>query len=223
MQPELISFKLCPFVQRSVIVLLEKGVEFDITYIDLEKPPEWFLAISPMGKVPALRIGNTALFESAVIMEYLDEVNPPSLHPADPLRKAQHRAWVEYASELLFSQYRMSIASTEADFEAERQRLRDGLERLEQQVEGPFFGGSGFRLVDAAYAPLFMRQELLDQWHPSGVLDGLKRLGEWRDALRERPSVTDSVVSDLPELLREYVTRGDGYAASLYRAGTGGG
>ena len=72
-RPELISFKLCPFVQRSVIVLLEKEAPFDITYIDLSNPPDWFKAISPMGKVPVLKVDDTVLFESAVIMEYLDE------------------------------------------------------------------------------------------------------------------------------------------------------
>ena len=45
MKPELISFKICPFVQRSVIVLQEKGVDYDITYINLKEPPEWFKAI----------------------------------------------------------------------------------------------------------------------------------------------------------------------------------
>src|SRR5512145_1650093 len=109
-KPRLVSFKLCPFVQRSVIVLQEKRVDYEITYIDLKNPPDWFKAISPFGKVPLLQVGDTVLFESAVIMEYLDEVNPPSLHPADPLRKAHNRAWVEFSSSLFFCQYNMVMA-----------------------------------------------------------------------------------------------------------------
>jgi len=70
--PELISFELCPFVQRSVITLLQKGVDFKINYIDIHDPPEWFQQISPLGKVPVMRVDNTVLFESAVINEYLD-------------------------------------------------------------------------------------------------------------------------------------------------------
>src|SRR5512143_528618 len=60
-KPHLVSFKLCPFVQRSVIMLKEKHVDFDITYIDLDNPPDWFKAISPFGKVPLLclvRVGS---------------------------------------------------------------------------------------------------------------------------------------------------------------------
>lgn len=63
---ELVSFELCPFVQRSVITLNEKGVPFDIRYISLKDKPDWFLDISPLGKVPVLIVDEgTVLFESA--------------------------------------------------------------------------------------------------------------------------------------------------------------
>ncbi|MFT6819084.1 MAG: glutathione S-transferase [Myxococcota bacterium] len=54
-----------------------------------------------MGKVPVLRQGNTILFESGVIAEYLDEVYGPQLHPVDALEKASHRAWMSYISALV--------------------------------------------------------------------------------------------------------------------------
>ncbi|MDH4275939.1 MAG: glutathione S-transferase family protein, partial [Gammaproteobacteria bacterium] len=111
MQPELISFDLCPFVQRSVITMLEKNVAYKITYIDLANPPDWFLKISPFGKVPALRVGDKTLFESAVINEYLDDITPPSMHPQDPLQRALNRAWIEFGSELIGTQYMLSIAA----------------------------------------------------------------------------------------------------------------
>lgn len=216
MKPELVSFKLCPFVQRSLIVLLEKDAEFDITYIDLANPPDWFSSVSPMGKVPVLRVGDTVLFESAVIMEYLDEVNPPSLQPADPLAKAQNRAWVEFCSELLFGQYRMSMAADQTAYEKEWAALRRELERLDEQVQGPYFNGPEFRLVDAAFAPLFMRIELLEQWHPTGLLDGLAGLGMWSDMLLSRQSVRQSVPEQFDELLRRYIGRQEGFGPSRY-------
>ena len=58
---ELISFKICPFVQRSAITLLKKGVDFKITYVDLQNKPDWFLAISPLGKVPVVKYGEDVL------------------------------------------------------------------------------------------------------------------------------------------------------------------
>src|ERR1044072_8051170 len=98
---KLISHKLCPYVQRAVIALTEKGVPFERIDIDLANKPEWFLAISPLGQTPVLQVGDTAIFESAVILEYLEETQPKPLHPADPLRRAEHRSLIEFGSVIL--------------------------------------------------------------------------------------------------------------------------
>src|SRR6476660_794419 len=95
---KLISHKLCPYVQRAVIALNEKGVAFERIDIDLANKPAWFLAISPLGQTPVLQVGDVPIFESAVILEYLDETQPRQLHSADPLRRAEHRAWIEFGS-----------------------------------------------------------------------------------------------------------------------------
>lgn len=216
MKPQLISFKLCPFVQRSVIVLLEKGVDFDITYIDLRSPPDWFEPISPLGKVPVLRIGDTSLFESAVIMEYLDEVNPPTLHPGDPLRKALNRAWVEYGSDLVMTQFGMAMAPDQESFESKRTELRKKLGRLESHVTGPFFNGDRLNLIDVAYAPFFMRLRLLESWLPFALTDDLPKVNAWAEQLLARESVRDSVVAELPELYRGHITSCDGYCGQLF-------
>ena len=60
---KLISHKLCPYVQRAVIALTEKGVPFERIDIDLANKPDWFLAISPLGKTPVLQVGDKAIFE----------------------------------------------------------------------------------------------------------------------------------------------------------------
>ena len=82
---KLISHKLCPYVQRAVIALTEKGVAFERIDIDLANKPDWFLKISPLGKTPVLVVGDHAIFESAVILEYLEETQASPLHPADAL------------------------------------------------------------------------------------------------------------------------------------------
>ena len=88
---KLISHKLCPYVQRAVIALSEKAVAFERIDIDLANKPDWFLKISPLGKTPVLLVGDTAIFESVVILEYLEETQAKPLHPADPLERAEHR------------------------------------------------------------------------------------------------------------------------------------
>jgi glutathione S-transferase len=216
-KPELVSFKLCPFVQRSVIVMKEKGVDYDITYINLKEPPVWFKEISPLGKVPLLKVGNTVLFESAVIMEYLDEVNPPSLHPADPLQKAQNRAWNEFASTLLEGQFKMVIgAKDEEACNGAEQDLKNRLALLEPMVQGSYFNGEIFAITDAAYAPFFMRLQLLEQWYPMGLLDGLPKVKAWSDNLLQRATVQDSVVEGFADLYRGFIGSNDGFGAKRF-------
>ena len=198
---ELISFKLCPFVQRSVITLLEKGIPFNITYIELDNKPDWFLKISPLGKVPVLRINDSnILFESAVINEYLDEITPPSLHPKEPFKKAQNRAWIEFGSSLLMTSYRLKTAQDEETFEKERSLLANQLKQLEGQIQdGDFFNGDKFSLVDTAFAPVFRWIDLLDRNFKTGLLDHAPALKKWSHNLLQRPSVKDSVVEDFEE------------------------
>lgn len=209
---ELVSFKVCPFVQRSAIALNLKGVEYSLTHINLKEPPDWFKDISPLGKVPVLLVDGRPLFESAVILEYLDEIYPPQLHPADPFEKAQHRAWIEFCSELIMRQFRMLTAKDEAAFNEAREALQQGLQRLENTVEtgGPFFSGKEMKLVDTVYAPLFMRLALIRK---NFKLDlGLSpRLQAWSDTLLELDAVKTSVVEDFEAVFTSFLTMQEGH------------
>ncbi|MGC1305832.1 MAG: glutathione S-transferase family protein [Phormidesmis sp.] len=131
---ELVSHQLCPFVQRAVILLQEKEIPYQLTYIDLANKPDWFRQISPLGKVPLLKVGPEVLFESAVICEYIDEITLGSLHPPDPLEKAKHRAWIEFASSTLMVMYDLINSATEASFEQKRHELIDKLVWVEKYL-----------------------------------------------------------------------------------------
>ena len=79
-----------------MIVLRTKEVDFDVTYINLREKPDWFLKISPHGKVPVLNVDDDVLFESNAIAEFLEEVVAPHLHPKDPIKRARNRAWTDF-------------------------------------------------------------------------------------------------------------------------------
>jgi glutathione S-transferase len=199
---ELVSFKTCPYVQRAIIVLREKRVPVDVTYIDRKNPPDWFRRISPLGKVPLLKVDDAVLFESAVIAEYLDEVYPPRLHPADALRRAHNRAWIEFCSTLISEQIRMLEASDRSALDAGARRLNALFDRLEAELgPGPFFNGPSLALIDCAFAPLLMRTTIMEPYLKLGVFSERPRLRNWRDALLERDSVRQSVVPDFAKLL----------------------
>ena len=154
----LVSHNLCPYVQRAVIALSEKSVPFERIVVDLANKPDWFEAVSPLGKVPLLRVGEVVIFESAVILEYLEETQPKPLHPADPVRRAEHRAWMEFGSSILNDIWGLYVAPDAAGFIAKAATLKEKFSRLEARLgDGPWFSGPRFSLVDAAFGPIFSR------------------------------------------------------------------
>ncbi len=92
MSLELIRHPLCPFVHRAAAMLHEKGADYHVTHIDLTEKPTWFLATSPRGKVPGLVVDGVPLFESAAIVEFLDETQPPSALPERGVLLARARS-----------------------------------------------------------------------------------------------------------------------------------
>ncbi len=217
MDLELISFELCPYVQRAVITLLYKQASFTLTHIDLADPPKWFLDISPFGKVPVLRVnGKTIIFESAVINEYIDEVFPDRLHPADPLQRALNRSWIEFGSACLIDTFRMINAKTADKFADVHADLLEKLQQIEEILgAGPYFNGNRFSLVDAAYAPLFARLELLGELVEVYVKTDLPKAASWSETLLVAPAVQRSQVVHFSELYYKMIRNRGGHLASL--------
>jgi glutathione S-transferase len=212
----LISHKLCPYVQRAVIALTEKGVAFERIDIDLANKPDWFLAISPLGKTPVLQVGDTAIFESAVILEYLEETQPKPLHPADPLRRAEHRAWIEFGSAVLNDIAGFYAAPDEATFKARTSQLEQRFARLEARLAAsPWFDRERFSLVDAVFGPVFRYFDVFDEIADFGILRGKPKLARWREALAARPSVRSAVRADYPALLRDFLDRRNSWLSGL--------
>ncbi len=218
----LISDELCPFVQRSVITLLEKKVEFDVEYIDLANKPAWFLELAPLGKVPTLEVtaddGETfVLFESVVINEYLDEATEGSMLPQQPLPKARARAWIQFANELLSDIFQVMMAKDEAALAPAKAKLDTKLDRLERELgEGPFFLGPDMSLVDTTFASALQRLAWCNDLYPElASFTSRPKLRRWWLALAERDSVVDSLVPDARARFDAYVGRDRGGYRSL--------
>jgi glutathione S-transferase len=208
----LVSHHLCPYVQRAAIALLEKDVPFERVTIDLSAKPDWFKAISPLGKVPLLQIArpgqaDAVLFESSVICEYIEETAPgPRLHPQDPLERAQHRAWIELGSSILADVWGLETAQDEPSLLNKRDAIAAKFRRMEAALgSGPYFGGGQFTLVDAAFAPIFRYFDLFDRLVDLRILDGAPKVRSWRAALAKRPSVQAAVPADYADRLYAFL------------------
>jgi glutathione S-transferase len=214
MQLKLISHRLCPYVQRAVIALTEKDVRFERVDIDLGDKPEWFKAISPLGKTPVLLVGETAIFESAVILEYLEDTQSPALHPADALARADHRAWIEFGSAILNDIAGLYSARDEAAFAAKVTALRGKFARIEARLRSPWFDAR-FSLVDAVFGPVFRYFDAFDRIGDFGMLTDLPKVAAWRTALAARPSVAGAVSLDYPVMLRNFLRARNSHLSRL--------
>lgn len=219
MQPQnlhLIAHELCPYVQRSVITLEEKKIPYTRTNIDLAKKPAWFKRKSPMGKVPILLDENRALFESAVICEYLDEITLGSLHPADSFEKAYHRAWIEFGSGMLNSIAGLYNAKNITSFQNIHTEIQEKFSLVENEINGTsFFTGEEFHLIDAAYGPIFRYFDVFDSVIDLNIFEKLPKCQTWGKALMQRKSVQQAVSKDYPMLLKHFLINRDSYISQF--------
>ena len=191
-----------------MIVLRAKEVEFEVTYINLREKPDWFLEISPHGKVPVLSVDGRPLFESNAIAEFLDEMVPPRLHPDDPFKRARNRAWTDFVPDFAADFGGVYYARDESQLATRMEVARGRLAKLEEALakerdnDGPYFNGAELCLVDAAYAPFFQRYAFVEIRLGCGLLKEFPLVQAWSDALLANERVVGSVADSFE---REFI------------------
>lgn len=197
---ELFSFEACPYAQRSRMVLIEKGVDFELIEVDIHNRPAWFKDVSPYGKVPVLRNDGRVVYESAIINEYLDEVFPtPPLMPADPYGRAQARIWMDYCeTRFLPAAFRvMAEREQPAKHAANLAKLTEVLRFMEHEGmrklgAGPCWLGAQPSLVDFQFLPFFERFAVYEELAGVKWPDDCTRLRDWYALMGERRSFRET-------------------------------
>lgn len=195
---KLYDFPMSPRARKVRIVLAEKGLQYEKVMVDItkgeQKKPE-FLAVNPYGKVPALQDDGLAIYESTIIMEYLNDKYPtPPLLPIDPGQRARARVLMHYAD----NPYDSALASLvgevffkpkgqadQAVIDKAKQDLSACFERLERELGNNDYLVGEFTLADvgyAAWAPLFGPLQVEVPSHCS-------RVNAWLNRLKDHPSV----------------------------------
>jgi len=213
----LISHALCPYVQRAVIALEEQGIKYKRIDIDLANKPAWFKKVSPLGKVPVLVVDDdTVIFESAVISEYINEVNQGHLLASEPLAKAKQRAWIEFASTTLNNIGQLYNAPDAATFADTVSLLKQKWQTLEANLNhDSYFSGEDFSLVDAAFAPLFRYLPVLEKLTDQSFLQHFPKINKWANTLSERACVKKAVSSQYHTQLLAFIAKRDSYLGKL--------
>jgi len=194
---EIFSAAVCPFAQRSRMMLLQKQVNFKVIEIDLNQKPDNFLTISPYGKVPVIKHGENRVWESAIINEYLEEVfpNPPML-PVEPGLRALARIWIDFANAKFTPAFYKLLLSQDAEAQQDwREEMIRHLHFIEKEAleklsdDGPFWFGHTLSLVDISYYPWFERWPALEHYRHLPIPEDCNRLHRWKQAMDQQPCV----------------------------------
>lgn len=203
---ELYSYEACPFAQRTRMVLLEKGIEFSLTEIDINNKPEGWEKISPYGKVPLLRHDGGTIYESAIINQYLDEVFPETpMMPASALPRALARIWMDYCdNRYLPACFKLAFGRNDPEkMAANLEAVEEGLLFIEHEGfrkiagiagksgsdDGPYWFGTTPGLVDFHYMPFFERFACYEELFGASIPAECTRLNAWLAAMQDLDSV----------------------------------
>jgi glutathione S-transferase len=183
---------------------LEKGLQWETTWLDLpsgeHKKPE-YLAINPVGKVPALIDDSVIVHDSTIINEYLEDKFPQNpLLPRDPVMRARARAFEDYADAYLmpslfniFSQMRKPEAERDPAKIAEGEReARDHFAYLERELKGRQFFASTFSLGDISFIPPLANLERAG----FSIPDDFPNLKAWWTRMKARSTFAASWPAD---------------------------
>ena len=214
-----VSFKICPFVQRVTALLEAKGAPYDIEHVDLSDKPDWFVEASPNAQVPILFVDDgRVLFESDAIVEYIDEVTGPALYPGDPVERAQARAWAYLASKSYLVQCATQRSRDAATLNERTEKFTTAFARIERHLgDGPFAGGDSIGMVDIAWLPLLHRAAIIEACSGYDFLEGVPRVRAWQEAILETGLAEKSVSDDFEERFTAFYLAESTYLGRLAR------
>lgn len=163
--------------------------------------------INPKGLVPAVEFKGKALYESLIICEFLEDAYPehkPNLLPSDPSDRAYARIWIDFVSKSIVPGFMRLMMSQEVDKQQEAlEEFIKVLRTFSEKIQGPFFFGEQFSLVDVAVAPWIMRDYVIIENRgftrdaPGAKWEKYAEKVESRDSVKNVMSVSVSSIHSL--------------------------
>jgi RNA polymerase-associated protein len=186
-----------PYCHRVRLVLAEKNITYEVSDIDPLNVPEEVMELNPYGTLPTLVDRDLKLYESRIIMEYLDERFPhPPLLPVDPVSRSTSRLLMYRVDHDWYSLMDI-ILSGKKDAAKARKELRESLISTSPVFNAkPYFMSDEFTLVDCAIAPLLWRLQELGVEIPASA----KGLHEYANRLFEKDSFIKSLSEEEQEM-----------------------
>ena len=210
---KVVSFKICPFVQRVTALLEAKRIPYEVEYISLRDKPQWFLDMSPNAQVPVfITDSGITLFESEAIVEYLDEVSSPIEDNISPEQRAIDRAWGYMAAKNYLTQCSM-MRSRDQDTLTKRSENLIGIFAKAESVlkKGPFFKGKTISNVDIAWLPLLHRANIILKHTGYDLLSNYPKVQAWQQSIMKTDIVKKSVSDDFENRFADFYLSDETY------------
>lgn len=204
---KIISFKICPFVQRVTAALAAKNIPYEIEYISLQDKPQWFLDISPNGQVPVMITEKgTALFESDAITEYIEDEYGSIEQDVSNEQRALDRAWSYLGTKNYLAQCGTMSSKDKETFKQRSEKLISVFSRVEAQLSGKtkYFKSNHLSNVDIAWLPLLHRAAIVKAHTGFDFLCALPKTQAWQSAILATNIVKDTVSNDFEKLFTDF-------------------
>lgn len=203
---KVVSFKICPFVQRITAMLEAKDLPYEVEFISLSDKPQWFLDISPNGQVPLLITEEgAALFESDAIAEYLEDAYPKLQPQLSATQTALNRAWSYLGSKQYLVQCSAQSSKDIATLKERTAKLATSFAKVEKEL-GPhrYFNSDELSMVDLAWLPVLHRAQIIKEKTGYDFIHGYPKVQAWQHALLATGIAEKSVPEDFLEHFSNY-------------------
>jgi|CXWL01.1.fsa_nt_gi glutathione S-transferase len=227
--------KICPYCQRVQILLADAGIAHERTEVDFTVAASWMAELTPIGKIPILAVGHRIIFESSVILEYLNDSCGSRYLPQEILERATMRSLCAAIDRIHDDVRTYMSAKTEQEFDAVQKRIGKRLNRVVEAGGSHAFIGEKISMLGIYFAPLFVLLQTLSEC-TSELISLTSATARLSEKILNYPSVmtinnahyqsrllrfllsADSHFSHNAEHLRNWILEGDG-ALELKAAG----
>jgi glutathione S-transferase/RNA polymerase-associated protein len=219
----ILDVPLSPYAQKVKMALLEKGIAFETQLPDLDAKDDPFRTHSPRAEVPVLLDGDFSIYESSIILQYIEERWPaPALLPSDPAERARVRLLEEICG-TAYDAVNWGVTEVLIFKRAEGELAKRILTCAQQQVQGlnarlerelaerPWFNGPDFGFGDIVVYPFVNGAAALGNKPAEG-----SKLQAWLKALRARPSA-ERLKQDILSTLAAFQNRPQQIANGTHR------
>jgi glutathione S-transferase len=213
----LLTVAFSPYGQRVETLLLEKNVSYNKEQIDLGNKPNWFIDISPLGKIPVLLVDDKPLFESLAILEYIEATYTENiLHPKNQFVLAWHRGWMEFSNTLLSLTFGLVFADNSQIISQKQEELKNKLVLFAKQLkQQPYFNGDFFSILDITMASAMQPLLFLSENFNLNLFENLDNLLQYANNVVSRPNFIKSLPENYSQIFENFLKRKNSFLLQL--------